>query len=149
MLGKKLMIDSSHKENRMKLYVGNLSYEVSESDLKQMFEEFGKVESASIIMDKYSGQSKGFGFVEMDSQTDAQSAMEALNGKDVKGRTLIVNEARPRPEGGGGRGPGGGGGGRGRGPGGGGRGPGGGRGGQGGYRSGPGGDRGDQGGGRR
>ncbi|OGR18727.1 MAG: RNA-binding protein [Desulfobacterales bacterium GWB2_56_26] len=136
----------------MKLYVGNLSYEISESDLKQMFEEFGKVGSASIIMDKYSGQSKGFGFVEMDSQTEAQSAMEALNGKDVKGRTLIVNEARPRPEGGGGRGPGGpgGGGGRGRGPGGGGgRGPGGGRGGQGGYRSGPGGDRGDQGGFRR
>lgn len=131
----------------MKLYVGNLSYEVAESELRKMFEEFGKVDSASIIMDKYSGQSKGFGFVEMDSQTDAQSAMEALNGKDVKGRTIIVNEARPRPEGGGGRGPGGGGGGRGRGPGGGGRGPGGGRGGQGGYRSG--GDRGDQGGGRR
>lgn len=141
------MIDSLNKENRMKLYVGNLSYEVAESELKQMFEEFGKVDSASIITDKYSGQSKGFGFVEMDSQTEAQSAMEALNGKDVKGRTLIVNEARPRPEGGGGRGPGGGGGGRGRGPGGGGRGPGGGRGGQGGYRSG--GDRGDQGGGRR
>lgn len=133
----------------MKLYVGNLSYEISESELKQMFEEFGQVGSASIITDKYSGQSKGFGFVEMDSQTDAQSAMEALNGKDVKGRTLIVNEARPRPEGGGGRGPGGGGG-RSRGPGGGGgRGPGGGRGGQGGYRGGPGGDRGDQGGGRR
>lgn len=132
----------------MKLYVGNLSYEIGEPELKQMFEEFGSVGSASIIKDKFSGQSKGFGFIEMDSQSDAQSAMDALNGKDVKGRTLIVNEARPRPEGGGGgRGPGGGGGGRGRGPGGGGgRGPGGGRGGQGGYRGGSGGDRGDQGG---
>ncbi len=132
----------------MKLYVGNLSYEVSEPELKQMFEQFGKVDSASIIKDKFSGQSKGFGFIEMDSQTDAQSAMDALNGKDVKGRTLIVNEARPRPEGGGGGRPGGGGRGRGTGgrsgPGGGRGGPGG-RGGQG-YRSGH--DRGDQGGGR-
>lgn len=134
----------------MKLYVGNLSYDIGEPELKQMFEQFGKVDSASIITDKFSGQSKGFGFIEMDSQADAQSAMEALNGKDVKGRTLVVNEARPRPEGGG-RGPSGGGrgrgpGGGGRGPGGGGRGPGGGRGGQGGYRSGPGSDRGDRGG---
>ena len=114
------------KEKRMKLYVGNLSYEISEPELKQMFEQFGKVDSASIIKDKFSGQSKGFGFIEMDSQADAQSAMEALNGKDVKGRAIIVNEARPRPEGGGGS-PGGGG--RGRGTGGrsgqGGRGPGG------------------------
>lgn len=125
----------------MKLYVGNLSYEVSEAELREMFAKFGTVGSASIITDKYSGQSKGFGFIEMDSQAEAQEAMEALNGKEVKGRTVIVNEARPRPEGGGSRGPGGGGGGRGRGP-------GGGRGGQGGYRSGPGGDRG-QGGGRR
>lgn len=122
----------------MKLYVGNLSYEISESELREMFEKFGTVDSASIIKDKFSGQSKGFGFIEMDSQQDAESAMEALNGKDVKGRSLIVNEARPRTEGnGGGRG----GPGRGRG----GRGPGGGgRGGSGGYRS----DRGDQGGGR-
>lgn len=122
----------------MKLYVGNLSYEISEPELKEMFEQFGTVESASIIKDKFSGQSKGFGFIEMDSQTEAQSAIEALNGKDVRGRSIIVNEARPRPEGGGGGGgrPGGG---RGRGTGGrggpGGRGPGGGgRGGQGGYR---------------
>lgn len=124
----------------MKLYVGNLSYEIGESELQQMFEEFGKVDSASIIKDRVSGQSKGFGFVEMDSQTEAQSAMEALNGKDIRGRTIIVNEARPREGGGGRSGPAGGG--RGRGTGGRG-GPGGGRGpggrGQSGFRGGSGG----------
>ena len=129
----------------MKLYVGNLSYEITEQDLQQMFEQFGQVGSATIIKDKYSGQSKGFGFVEMDTQADAQSAIEALNGKEMKGRAIIVNEARPRPEGSGGRGgPGGGRGGSGGGRGG----PGGGRGGQGGFRGGSGGDRGGQGGDR-
>jgi RNA recognition motif-containing protein len=130
----------------MKLYVGNLSYEITEQDLQQMFEQFGQVGSANIIKDKYSGQSKGFGFVEMDAQAEAQAAIEALNGKEMKGRAIIVNEARPRTEssGGGRGGPGGGGG---RGPGGGGRGgQGGGRGGQGGFRGGPGSDRGGQGG---
>jgi len=96
----------------MNIYVGNLSYEVNEEDLQKAFEAFGQVESAKIITDKYSGQSKGFGFVEMPSKAEGQSAIEGLNGKDLKGRTLNVNEARPRTEsrgggggyGGGGRG---------------------------------------------
>ncbi|MBU4014333.1 MAG: RNA-binding protein [Proteobacteria bacterium] len=140
----------------MKIYVGNLSYEVTEEDLRLALEQFGQVESAAIIKDKYSGQSKGFGFVEMASKAEGQAAIEGLNGKELKGRALNVNEARPRTEshgsrggyGGGGRG--GQGGGRG-GQGGGGRGGqgGGGRGGQGGGRGGQGGGgRGGQGGGR-
>ena len=126
----------------MKIYVGNLSYEVTEEDLRLALEAFGQVESATIIKDKFSGQSKGFGFVEMASKSEGQSAIDGLNGKELKGRALNVNEARPRTEG---RGGGGGyGGGRG-GQGGGGRGGqgGGGRGGQGG------GGRGGQGGGGR
>ncbi len=94
----------------MNIYVGNLSYEVTEEDLRQAFESFGQVESTNIIKDKYSGQSKGFGFVEMASKDEAQSAIEGLNSTDLKGRTLNVNEARPRTEsrrGGGGRGGGG------------------------------------------
>ena len=88
----------------MKIYVGNLSYEVNEEDLKNAFEQFGQVESVSVIKDKYSGRSKGFGFVELPSQAEAQSAIEGLNGKELKGRALNVNEARPRTEGqGGGR----------------------------------------------
>ncbi|MFO7559085.1 MAG: RNA-binding protein [Desulfobacterales bacterium] len=123
----------------MKIYVGNLSYDVTEGDLRQALEEFGQVESATIIKDKYSGQSKGFGFVEMPSKDEGQSAIDGLNGKEFKGRTLNVNEARPRTES---RGPRGGqGGGRG--------GQGGGRGGQGGGRGGQGGGRGGQGGGGR
>jgi len=82
----------------MNIYVGNLSYEVTEEDLQEAFKEFGQVESVKIIMDKYSGQSKGFGFVEMPSKAEGQSAIEGLNGKDLKGRTLNVNEARPRTE---------------------------------------------------
>lgn len=99
----------------MKLYVGNLSYDVTEEDLRRAFESFGHVESASIIKDKYSGESKGFGFVEMPNAAEAKSAIEGLNEKEFKGRPLSVNEARPRPEGGrpghgkGGRGGGGGG----------------------------------------
>jgi len=89
----------------MNIYVGNLSYEVTEEDLQQAFEAFGQVASVNIIKDKYSGQSKGFGFVEMPAKAEAQSAIEGLNGKELKERTLNVNEARPRPEGrqGGGR----------------------------------------------
>jgi RNA recognition motif-containing protein len=89
----------------MNIYVGNLSYEVTEDDLQQAFEAFGQVESVRIIKDKYSGQSKGFGFVEMPAKAEAQSAVNELNGKELKGRTLNVNEARPRSEGhrGGGR----------------------------------------------
>ncbi len=82
----------------MKLYVGNLSYEVTEEDLKQSFEQFGQVESVAIITDKFTGKSKGFGFVEMASKAEGQSAIEGLNGKELKGRTLNVNEARPRTE---------------------------------------------------
>ncbi|MCP4747901.1 MAG: RNA-binding protein [Desulfobacteraceae bacterium] len=104
----------------MKIYVGNLSYEVTEKDLRLALEQFGQVESATIITDKHSGQSKGFGFVEMASKEEGQAAIDGLNGKDLKGRALNVNEARPRTErrgGGGDRGGYGGGGGRGnRGP---------------------------------
>ncbi len=82
----------------MKIYVGNLSYEVTEEDLRLASEEFGQVESVTIIKDKYSGQSKGFGFVEMASKTEAQAAIDGLNGKELKGRALNVNEARPRTE---------------------------------------------------
>jgi RNA recognition motif-containing protein len=88
----------------MNIYVGNLSYEVTEEDLQQAFEAFGQIASVSIIKDKYSGQSKGFGFVEMPAKAEAQSAIDGLNGKELKGRTLNVNEARPRTEGRGGRG---------------------------------------------
>ena len=118
----------------MKIYLGNLSYEVTEEDLRMALQPFGQVESATIIKDKYSGQSKGFGFVEMASKAEGQSAIDGLNGKELKGRALNVNEARPRTESRGGRGGRGGGrGGRGGGRGG----QGGGRGGQGGIRRGP------------
>lgn len=80
----------------MNIYVGNLSFEVTEEELRQAFEPFGQVESAVIIKDKYSGQSKGFGFIEMPAKAEAQSAIDGLNGKELKGRTLNVNEARPR-----------------------------------------------------
>ncbi len=95
-----------------KLYVGNLPYSVTDSDLQQMFEAYGAVSSAQVIMDRDTGRSKGFGFVEMGSDAEAQAAIAALNGKDAGGRSLTVNEARPKEGGGGGggRGPGGGGG---------------------------------------
>ncbi|RJR40820.1 MAG: RNA-binding protein [Desulfobacteraceae bacterium] len=82
----------------MNIYVGNLSYTVTEDELRQTFEAFGQVTSASIIKDKFSGQSKGFGFVEMPSSEEAQAAIKALNGKEMKGRSLNVNEARPRTD---------------------------------------------------
>jgi cold-inducible RNA-binding protein len=89
----------------MKIYVGNLSREVTQDDLRIAFEAFGKVSSATIIKDMFSGESKGFGFVEMQAAAEAQAAMAALDGKEIKGRVVKVNEARPRPEGGrGGRG---------------------------------------------
>ncbi|NIM97821.1 MAG: RNA-binding protein, partial [candidate division Zixibacteria bacterium] len=83
----------------MNIYVGSLSYNVTEEELKQAFEPFGEVESVRIIKDMYSGRSKGFGFVEMPGKSEAQSAIDGLNGKELKGRTLKVNEARPRSEG--------------------------------------------------
>ncbi len=82
----------------MNIYVGKLSYEVTEEDIWLAFEPFGQVESATIIKDKYSGKSKGFGFVEMPSKAEAQSAIDGLNGTELKGRTLNVNEARSRTE---------------------------------------------------
>jgi RNA recognition motif-containing protein len=80
----------------MNIYVGNLSYDVTETDLQEAFETFGAVASVSIIKDQFSGQSKGFGFVEMPSASEAQAAIAGLHGKDLLGRTLNVNEARPR-----------------------------------------------------
>jgi RNA recognition motif-containing protein len=99
-----------------KLYVGNLGYSVTDADLQQMFAAHGTVESAQVVMDRDAGQSKGFGFVEMGSEDEAKAAITALNGQQHGGRTLTVNEARPkenRSGGGGGGGRGGFGGGRG------------------------------------
>ncbi len=123
-----------------KLYVGNLSYEATSSDLEQLFGQHGTVQSAQVIADRDTGRSKGFGFVEMGSEQEAQAAIAALNGKEHDGRALTVNEAKPREDrprggGGGGRGGYGGGGGGGRG----GYGGGGGGGGRGGYGGGGGG----------
>ena len=89
---------------RMNIYIGNLSYEVTEEHLRLALEQFGQVESATIIKDKHSGKSKGFGFVEMASKDEGQSAIDGLNGKELKGKALNVNEARPRTESRGGRG---------------------------------------------
>jgi cold-inducible RNA-binding protein len=115
------------KEMTMNIFIGNLSNELTEEDLKQAFATFGEVESVKIIKDKYTNRSKGFGFVEMASKAQGQSAIDGLNGKELKGKAINVNEARPRTES---RGRGGGyGGGRG--------GYGGGRGGRGGNRGGP------------
>jgi RNA recognition motif-containing protein len=93
-----------------KLYVGNLTYEVNDGELSKLFEEHGTVESAQVIMDRDTGRSKGFGFVEMKTETEAKAAIAALNGKEVNGRALTVNEAKPKTEGGGGGRSGGGGG---------------------------------------
>ncbi len=80
----------------MNLYVGNLSYDLSEEDLKSAFEEYGEVTSAKIISDRYSGRSKGFGFIEMTSDEEGKAAIEGLTGKELGGRAIVVNEARPR-----------------------------------------------------
>ena len=88
----------------MNIYVGNLPREANETDLQEAFQPFGQVTSVTIIKDKFSGESRGFGFVEMPSKTEAQAAITGMEGKELKGRTLSVNEARPRPEGRGGRG---------------------------------------------
>ena len=143
-----------------KLYVGNLSYNVRDEDLQQAFAQYGSVSSAKVMMDRDTGRSKGFGFVEMGSDPEAQAAINGMNGQALDGRAIVVNEARPReerpggfgggrPGGGGGGGFGGGGGGRSGGGGGGfGGGSGGGYGGGGGGRSGGGGGYGGGGGGR-
>ena len=82
----------------MKIYAGNLSYNVSDEDLRAAFAQFGTVDSADVIMDRTSGGSKGFGFVEMSDATEAKAAIEGLNGKDLDGRNLNVNEARPKTD---------------------------------------------------
>jgi RNA recognition motif-containing protein len=82
----------------MNIYVGNLSFEVSVETLRQAFEAFGQVSSARIVKDKYSGQHRGFAFVEMPDQARAQAAIESLNGKELQGRQMNVNEARPRTD---------------------------------------------------
>src|SRR4051794_27788270 len=112
-----------------KLYVGNLSYETTDATLEQLFAAYGTVQSAQVIMDRDTGRSKGFGFVEMGSDQEAQAAIAGLSGKEVGGRNLTVNEAKPREDRGGGGG--------------------GGRGGRGGYGGGGGGGRGGYGGGGR
>lgn len=84
----------------MNIYVGNLNYEVSEDDLKTLFAEYGEVESAKIIIDKYSGRSKGFGFVEMPNQEEGQKAIDELNGAEYKGRNMKVNMAQEKKSGG-------------------------------------------------
>jgi len=137
----------------MKLYVGNLSFQTSSDELQQLFSQAGTVESASVVEDRETGRSRGFGFVEMASTEEGNAAIQQFNGKELNGRTLTVNEARPREDRGGGRGGGGGGGRGGFGGGGGGRGGygggGGGRGGGGGYGGGGGGRGGGGGGGNR
>jgi RNA recognition motif-containing protein len=82
----------------MKIYVGNLPYEVTEEDLRQEFSAFGELASVDVIMDKYSGRPKGFGFVEMNNKSEAIAAITGLNGKTLKERTIVVNEARPRTD---------------------------------------------------
>lgn len=82
----------------MNIYVGNLSYSTDDDQLRALFEEFGAVDSARVIMDRDSGRSKGFGFVEMSNDSEANAAVEALNGREVDGRSLTVNEARPRED---------------------------------------------------
>jgi RNA recognition motif-containing protein len=82
----------------MNIYVGNLAYSVTEEDLQKAFEAFGKVDKVSIITDKFSGQSKGFGFVEMPGAKEAEQAIKALNGTDLKGRDINVNEAKPKTD---------------------------------------------------
>jgi RNA recognition motif-containing protein len=85
-------------QQEMNIYVGNLDFKVTENDLSEIFSEYGQVESARIITDKYSGRSKGFGFVTMEDADEGNAAIEALNGKEIKSRAVTVNEARPRKD---------------------------------------------------
>lgn len=84
----------------MNIYAGNLAYSINDHSLQEAFEEYGAVDSARVIQDRDTGRSKGFGFVEMPNADEARSAIEGLNGKDLDGRNVTVNEARPKPEGG-------------------------------------------------
>ena len=98
----------------MDIYVGNLPYDTTDQELQQLFEQSGRVASARVVMDRDTGRSKGFGFVEMPDRGEAEKAIQTLNGKDMNGRALRVNESQPKPRTGGPRGGGGGGGGGGR-----------------------------------
>ena len=89
-----------HEESVVKIYVGNLPYNFTEADVRAEFEAFGKVESVAIVKDRYSGQPRGFGFVEMPTKSEAVAALTGLKGKVLQERTLDISEARPRPEGG-------------------------------------------------
>jgi RNA recognition motif-containing protein len=91
----------------MNIYVGNLSFDATDEDLREAFEQHGRVESAKIVMDSYSGRARGFGFVEMPDASEARAAISGLDGQEFMGRALRVDEARPRRQGGGGRGGGG------------------------------------------
>lgn len=82
----------------MNIYVGNLPYGVTEGDLRDVFSQFGEVSQANVITDKFSGESKGFGFVEMDNNSQADAAIKALNGTDLKGRNIKVNQAKPKSD---------------------------------------------------
>jgi RNA recognition motif-containing protein len=86
------------KETIVNIYVGNLSFDIGDDELRAAFEEFGAVDSAVVVKDRFTGKSRGFGFVEMNEQTEAEAAIEGLNGKEVEGRELRVNEARPRED---------------------------------------------------
>lgn len=90
-----ILLPLANVRMNQKLYVGNLSYQMTDDDLRRTFEQAGTVQSATVIMDKFSGRSKGFGFVEMSSAEEVQAAIEMLNGKEIEGRALRVNEARP------------------------------------------------------
>jgi RNA recognition motif-containing protein len=83
----------------MNIYVGNISWGLKDNDLQNLFAEYGEVSSAKVVNDKFSGRSKGFGFVEMPNDEQAQAAIAALNGKEIDGRSIVVNESRPKPEG--------------------------------------------------
>jgi RNA recognition motif-containing protein len=90
---------NANQEMRMKIYAGNLSYNTTDEDLKTAFGQFGKVDSAEVVKDKIDGRSKGFGFVEMPSNEEAMTAIKEMDGQDLNGRALRVNESKPRPEG--------------------------------------------------
>ncbi len=99
-IGQRFLDHATHvKESLMNMYIGNLAYNVTEEDLNEAFSEFGNVESVNIIKDRFSGQSKGFGFVDMPDNSEADKAIKALNGKDFKGRDIKVNQANQKPKG--------------------------------------------------
>jgi RNA recognition motif-containing protein len=98
MIAHVLFIEQIHKECSMNIYVGNLSHEATEDDVQEAFTSFGRVSSVTIIKDKFSGEPRGFGFVEMPVQSEALAAIAGLAGKELRGRQLNVNEARPRSD---------------------------------------------------